>query len=60
MWTAVEARLHTVYKVYPFGAEADEVMIYGIVDYTFKDGRKTTVCYLRYHEWSGLVSHTNG
>jgi hypothetical protein len=42
-WTTVAARLHTVEKIFPFGPAADEVMIYGTVAYTLKDGRKTTV-----------------
>jgi len=43
MWSAVAARLHTPSKVFPFGPGADEVMLYGTVDYTLKDGKKATV-----------------
>lgn len=54
MWIAVETRLHTVHKIFPFGAGADEVMIYGIVDYKFKDGRNTTVRHPQHGECSRL------
>jgi hypothetical protein len=43
LWVAVASRLHTVRKVFPFGSESDEVMIYGSVAYTLKDGRKADV-----------------
>lgn len=43
MWEKVSARLHYPLKIYPFGAGSDEVFLYGKVDYTLKDGKKTTV-----------------
>lgn len=46
MWEKVAKRSHKPSKIYSFGAESDEVMLYGTVDYELKDGRKTTV------EWS--------
>lgn len=54
MWTAVQERSHTVYKVFPgqFTESADskrecELMLYGNVAYTTKDGVSSTVA------WSG-------
>ena len=44
MWTAVSGRLHTPVKIYPFGSGSSEVMLFGTVDYSFKDGKKVTVC----------------
>jgi len=49
MWTAVSARLHYPIKIFPFGSGSKEVMIYGTLDYTLKDGRKVEV------EWAAKV-----
>ncbi|KAK5125481.1 hypothetical protein LTR85_000591 [Meristemomyces frigidus] len=46
MWEKVAKRSHKPLKIYSFGPGADEVMLYGTVDYELKDGKKTTV------EWS--------
>ncbi|KAG0646719.1 hypothetical protein D0Z07_6239 [Hyphodiscus hymeniophilus] len=43
LWTAVASRLHTAVKIFPFGAASTEVMLYGTVAYTLKDGRKAAV-----------------
>lgn len=44
MWEKVASRLHSPLKIFPAGAKgADEVMLYGTVAYTFKDGRKGSV-----------------
>jgi len=43
MWTAVASRLHSPLKVFPFGSGSNEVMLYGTVTYTLKDGRKAGV-----------------
>jgi len=43
MWAAVAGRLHTAVRIYPFGSGSSEVMLYGTVEYTFKDGKKVTV-----------------
>jgi len=43
MWAAVASRLHTPMKIFPFGSGSDEVMLYGAVAYTLKDGRKANV-----------------
>jgi hypothetical protein len=43
MWEVVTSRKHTVYKVFPYGANATELMLYGKVQYGFKDGRETSV-----------------
>lgn len=43
MWEKVKSRLHKPTKIFPFGQNTDEVMLYGTVDYELKDGRKTAV-----------------
>ena len=43
MWDVVTSRKHTVYKVFPYGENATEAMLYGKVQYGFKDGRETSV-----------------
>jgi len=43
MWAAVAARLHTPIKIFPFGNGSTQVMLYGTVAYTLKDGRKSSV-----------------
>jgi len=43
MWEKVASRAHFPKKVYPFGENADEVMLYGTVKYELKDGKKATV-----------------
>ncbi|KAI1845949.1 hypothetical protein JX265_011155 [Neoarthrinium moseri] len=47
MWTAVSQRKHTVEKVFPFGNNSHEVMLYGTVEYELKAGGKANV------EWGG-------
>jgi len=43
LWEKVSNRAHFPEKVYPFGANSDEIMLYGTVNYELKDGRKATV-----------------
>lgn len=43
MWDVVTSRKHTIYKVFPYGENATEAMLYGKVQYGFKDGRETSV-----------------
>lgn len=50
MWAVVASRLHTPIKIFPFGSGSDEVMLYGTVAYTLKDGRKATV------EWAARAN----
>ena len=38
MWAKVASRKHTIYKVFPFGSASEEVMLYGTVALSFKDG----------------------
>ena len=38
MWSAVSARQHRPLKVFPFGGDGLEFMLYGTVEYTFKTG----------------------
>jgi hypothetical protein len=40
MWEKVESRTHTPTKIFPFGAAADEVMLYGTVAYVMKEGQR--------------------
>jgi hypothetical protein len=46
MWDAVKERKHTLHKIFPFGNDATEFMICGVVHYTLKTGDKQSV------EWS--------
>ena len=46
MWEKVSARLHRPIKIFPFGAGSDELMLFGTVKYTFKDGRECGVSFL--------------
>jgi hypothetical protein len=43
MWIHVSSRRHEVSKVFPFGRNADEVMLYGTVEYSMKNGKSLTV-----------------
>lgn len=43
MWQKVSSRKHTPTKIFPFGKEADEVMLFGTVDYVLKEGGEVTV-----------------
>jgi len=47
MWIAVASRLHSPAKIFPFGPNSNEFMLFGTVAYTLKDGRKVEV------EWAG-------
>jgi len=48
MWTSITSRLHTPEKIFPFGPDSNEVMIFGTVVYGFGDGRPVEV-----KEWAG-------
>lgn len=43
MWEKVAKRSHKPAQLYAFGSGSDDIMLYGTVDYTLKDGRGTTV-----------------
>jgi hypothetical protein len=43
MWEKVSSRSHNPIKIFPFGAYADEVMLYGTVKYSFKSGGESEV-----------------
>ncbi|THW76639.1 hypothetical protein D6D17_10423 [Aureobasidium pullulans] len=43
MWEKVNSRKHTAVKIYPFGSDSNEAMLYGKVEYSLKDGREATV-----------------
>lgn len=47
MWANVKARKHTVQKIFPFGPNSQEVMIYGSVGYDLKSGKHADV------DWAG-------
>ncbi|TKA70184.1 hypothetical protein B0A49_02719 [Cryomyces minteri] len=47
MWEKVASRKHKPLKVFPYGSNADEVMLFGSVDYGLKDGRSASV------DWAG-------
>lgn len=46
MWEKVAKRSHKPVKIYSFGPESQECMLYGTVDYELKDGKSVNV------EWS--------
>lgn len=39
MWEKVATRHHKPVRLFPFGLDASDVMLYGTVDYLMKDGR---------------------
>ena len=43
MWTNVAKRLHKPARIFPFGPDASELMLYGTVAYELHDGRKTEI-----------------
>ncbi len=43
MWSAVSSRRHTPVKIFPFGDNAEEFMLYGRVAYRFKTGVQADV-----------------
>ena len=45
LWEKVSERLHRPQKIFPFGENADEVMLHGTVAFTLKDGRKADVSF---------------
>jgi len=48
LWSGpVVSRLHTVEKIFPFGDNSNEVMLYGTVKYGLKNGKTVVV------DWSG-------
>lgn len=47
MWAKVASRKHTPTKVFPFGQNAEEVMLYGTVAFEFKAGGGAEV------DWAG-------
>lgn len=49
MWAAVKSRSHNPIKVFPFGANSKELMLYGTVEYVFKDESKEKAT----KDWAG-------
>lgn len=48
LWSGpVATRKHTISKIFPFGDNSNEVMLYGIVEYGLKNGKEVMV------EWAG-------
>ena len=56
MWEKVASRAHNPIKVFPFGSNSDELMLYGTVSYVLKDGRKAEV------DWAAraMMTKTDG
>ena len=55
LWSGpVKTRKHTLNKIFPFGDNSNEVMLYGSVKYGLKNGKELTV------DWAGraLMRHT--
>ena len=40
MWASIISRSHDPIKVFPYGPNSDEVMLYGTVEYELKEGGK--------------------
>ncbi|EXJ82157.1 hypothetical protein A1O1_08226 [Capronia coronata CBS 617.96] len=48
LWSGpVKTRKHKLEKIFPFGKDSNEVMVYGSVDYGLKNGKEVSV------EWAG-------
>src|ERR1700761_3500483 len=43
MWEKGSSRSHQPLKIFPFGGGSGEIMLYGVVDYVMKDGKKAGV-----------------
>jgi hypothetical protein len=43
MWEKVASRAHDPVKIFPFGPNADEVMLYGTVKYGLKAGGESSI-----------------
>lgn len=43
MWEKVSSRRHIPIKIFPFGSNTDEIMLYGTVDYVMKDERHVSL-----------------
>lgn len=41
LWEKVQTRRHHPTKIFPFGPNGNEVMLYGTVEYVLKDGKKS-------------------
>lgn len=41
MWANVATRSHAPLKIFPFGPNSNEVMLYGTVDYVSKAGKES-------------------
>ncbi len=47
MWSAVSSRKHTIPKIFPFGNDSDEFMLYGNVSLVLKNDARSDL------EWAG-------
>ena len=43
MWEKVAKRSHKPKQLFPFGSGSNDIMLFGTVDYTLKDGRSTGI-----------------
>ena len=48
MWEKVQNRLHRPLKIFPYGPNADEVMLFGKVQYGLKTGGQSSVEWAAY------------
>ena len=58
MWEKVHSRLHRPLKIFPYGPNANEVMLFGTVQYGLKTGEQSSVdwaAYARLKEVDGSV-----
>ncbi|QIW95471.1 hypothetical protein AMS68_000989 [Peltaster fructicola] len=42
MWASVSSRSHKPTRIFAFGPGSEDVMLYGTVDYSLKDGKKAS------------------
>ena len=42
MWEKVASRSHKPTKIYSFGPDSEDVMLFGTVDYELKDGKRAS------------------
>lgn len=57
MWTSVASRKHTLHKIFPFGNDSTEVMLYGSVELGMRSGSTVEI------DWAGraqLVKESDG
>ena len=48
MWEKVQSRIHRPLKIFPYGPNANEVMLFGTVQYGLKTGGQSSVDWAAY------------